>query len=385
MNRVTARPSHPAWVEVDLAALAHNAAVIRRATPGGAQVGILVKANAYGHGREAAARAALAGGADWLVVATLDEGLALRAAGFDAPILVVYPIPPDGVAAAVAARLDLTAGGDDDLRRTLEAATGGPLRLHLEIDTGMGRGGIAPDGLVGAVARIDNARTAELAGAWSHLADGRDPERSGEQARRFENSLARLAATGRNVVPRHLVATEGLFTRSAPAYELVRIGLAFYGELGLDVVPSPELAPLAAELRPAMAVKARPVRIESLPAGSTVGYGSEWRTDRPSRIATLPVGYADGWARASWPGGSVLINGTRAPIVGRVSMDSICVDVTDIHDATLDAEAVLLGAQGSERITVAELARLRGTIPNEVLSTVGPRLPRVFRDEGLDR
>jgi alanine racemase len=379
--------SHPAWVEVDLAALVHNAGVLRRAIPADARLGLLVKANAYGHGLEMGARAALSGGADQLMVATLDEALALRGAGIDAPVLVVYPIPPDAVGEAVAAGLELSVSGLGSVRRSLEAWTAaagvphGVLRLHIEVDTGMGRGGIAPEALVEAVRLIDAAAATAIAGIWSHLADGSDMARSREQARRFESALATVAATGRSLPMRHLAATEGLFTGTAPPYEMVRVGLGFYGELGLGVVPSPALAALAAELRPAMAIRARPVRLEVMPAGATVGYGGEWTAERRSLIATLPVGYADGWTRLYWPGASALLRGRRVPLVGRVSMDSVCVDlsdVADLGDVSMDEEFVLLGEQGGERISANELARLRGSIPNEVLCSFGPRLPRVY-------
>jgi alanine racemase len=162
---------------------------------------------------------------------------------------------------------------------------------------------------------------------------------------------------------------------------MVRVGLGFYGELGLGVAPDPAQAALAVELRPAMTVKARPVRLELLPAGASVGYGSEWTAERPSLIATLPVGYADGWTRSSWPGAFALLRGRRVPLVGRVSMDAVCADATDVADAgevTMDEAFVLLGGQGVERITPNELARLRQTIPNEVFCSFGPRLPRRY-------
>ena len=165
---------------------------------------------------------------------------------------------------------------------------------------------------------------------------------------------------------------------------MVRVGLGYYGELGLGVEPRPELAGLASELGPAMTVKARPIRVEALSAGATVGYGGEWRAERPSIIATLPIGYADGWTRSSWPGASGLLRGRRVPLVGRVSMDSVCADVTDVAvdgEVTLDEELVLLGGQGAARITPGELARLRGTIPNEVFTGFGSRLPRVYLGE----
>jgi alanine racemase len=181
---------------------------------------------------------------------------------------------------------------------------------------------------------------------------------------------------------RHLVASEGLLAAASPAHDLVRIGLAFYGELGVGFRPDPAMAAAANALRPALTLLARPVRIETLPAGARVGYGGEWEAERPSTIATLPIGYADGWPRAAWPGSEALARGRRVPLVGRVSMDSVCVDLTDVPGATLDDEVVLLGAQGGDRITVDEVAAHRGTIPNEVLATLGMRLPRRYLRAG---
>lgn len=380
------RSTQPAWVEVDVGALVHNATVLRRTAPATARLGLLVKANGYGHGLEVAARAAVTGGADQLIVATLDEALALRAAGLEAPLLVIYPILSGGVADAAAAGVELTLGGRDSATRTLRAwgaardrMPGRTLAVHVEVNTGMGRGGVAPNDLASVIRAIAAQPATRIAGIWSHLADGADETRSAEQVRRFDAAITTLTAGERPVPPLHLVTTEGLFTRSAPALDMVRIGLAFYGQLGLDVTPAPELVSLAAELRPAMAVKARAVRVEPVPSGGTVGYGGEWVADRHSTIATLPIGYADGWPRASWPGESALVRGRRVPLVGRVSMDSVCADVTGISGLTERDEFVLLGAQGAERISVTDLARHRGTIPNEVLCSFGPRLPRVHR------
>lgn len=376
-----------AWIEVDAAALAHNAGVFRRAIPAGTRLGILVKANGYGHGMLVAARAAVAGGADQLMVVSLEEGLALREAGLTVPILVVYPIDPRFVDEALAADLELSVSGVDSAERLLVAwdasrvhQDGRTLRLHVEVDTGMGRGGVQPPDLPGVVAAIDAAGGIEIAGIWSHLADGADPVRSAEQVQAYETALVALAATGRSLPPRHVAATEGVFVGTGPAYDMVRIGLGFYGELGLGIEPASTLAALAADLRPAMTVAVRPARLEWLPAGSPVGYGGEWVAQRRSRIATLPIGYADGWTRRYWPGASALVRGQRVPLVGRVSMDSVCADVTDVAaDAQLDLDDVfvLLGGQGDERITPNELAGIRGSLPNEVFCAFGPRLGRV--------
>ncbi len=381
--------SSSAWIEVDLGALTGNARVLRTAIGPEVGLGILVKANGYGHGLEMSARAALAGSADALIVATLDEALALREAGIEGRILVVYPVPRIGVGDAVAAGIELSVSGVRSARETLEGwrnAAGrvrdGTLRLHVEIDSGMGRGGVQPEGLAELLELAGASERTAIAGAWSHLADGSDAAASAEQAARFQDAMAAFAATGRPIPERHLVASEGLLAATAPVHDLVRIGLAFYGELGIGFVPSEAATAAAGALRPALTLKARPVRIEALPRGARVGYGGEWHAERPSIIATLPIGYADGWSRSSWPGSEALARGRRVPLVGRVSMDSVSVDLTDAGEVTMDDELVLLGAQGNERITINEVAERRGTIPNEVLATLGPRLPRRYLDGG---
>jgi alanine racemase len=363
---------------VDRAALTHNAGVWRRAVPAGTRLGILVKANGYGHGMVVAARAALRGGADQLLVATLDEGLALRSAGIDAPVLVVYGIPADGLAEAAAAGLEISVAGVGHAAAVAAAARSGvaPLRVHVEVDSGMGRGGVPPARLVESLQALRTAGV-EVVGLWSHLADGMDAERSRLQIERYEGALADAGAAGFRGLLRHLSATEGVILGTGPAYDMIRIGLGYYGELGLGVEPTGPLAALAAELRPAMSVKARPIRLEDVPARVTIGYGGEWQTTRPSRIATLPIGYADGWTRRYWPGAEAIVRGQRVPLVGRVSMDSVCADVTDVPGVTPEDEVVLLGSQGDERITAADLAALRGSIPNEVFCDFGPRLVRV--------
>ena len=372
-----------AWIDVDAAALAHNATVFRRAIPAGTRLGILVKANGYGHGMLVAAHAAVAGGADQLMVVSIEEALALRAAGLAAPILIVYPIDPDAVEEAVRAELEVSVSGVASTRRLLEGwaasqarSAGGVLRLHVEVDTGMGRGGVAPADLPDVLARIDAAGSVDDRRDLDASRRRHRPERSHAQVVAYDAAVASVAAAGR--ASRHATwpRTEGVFVATGPAYEMVRIGLGFYGELGVDVEPATELASLAAELRPAMTVAARPARLEWMPAGASIGYGGEWTAERPSLIATLPIGYADGWTRRYWPGADALVRGRRVPLVGRVSMDSVCADVTDRRRLGMDEPFVLLGGQGDERITPVELARLRDTVPNEVFCAFGPRLAR---------
>jgi len=380
-------PSPRAWIEIDADAIRENARILRRAIPDRTLLGLMVKANGYGHGLVAAARAALDGGCDRLMVVTIEEALELRAAGILGPLLIVYTVAPDAVESAVMADIELSVSGPDATRRTLEAwAAVAPhhpdarLHLHLEIDSGMGRSGAQPIDAPDIVAAIMASTRTDLDGVWTHLANGDDAQRSATQVAAFETAaglvIEAVTASNRPVPVRHIAATEGLVCETAPTLDMVRIGLGLYGEIGVDVVPTPRMAPVVAGLRPAMAVKVRPVRVEDLPAGASVGYGSEWTATRQSRIATLPIGYADGWTRRYWPGADALVRGQRVPLVGRVSMDTVCADVTDVPGVDPDDEFVLLGAQGAERISAVELARIRGSIPNEVFCAFGPRLAR---------
>lgn len=385
---MTAMPRHPAWIEVDFGALIANARLLREVVPATARLGILVKANGYGHGVVMPGRAALAGGADQLIVAALEEGLALRSAGIDAPVLVVYPVMPAAVGEAAQADLELSVSGLASAVqlaaawRAARSGISGPLRVHVEVDSGMARGGARPEQVLAVFEALEQAGGIEIAGLWSHLADGSSAEGSRAQVNAFERATSLVGGSGRPVPSRHIAASEGIFVGTGPAYDMARVGLAFYGELGLGVEAAPDLIDAASRLRPAMTIKARPVHLELVPTGGSVGYGGEWTAARPSLIATLPIGYADGWTRQYWPGGSALVRGQRVPIAGRISMDSTTVDVTDVPDVGMDDEFVLLGRQGTDRITANELARDRRSIPNEVLATLGPRLPRVYVGAG---
>jgi len=375
----------PAWVEVDLDALEANARLVRRLLPVGGLLGVVVKAHGYGHGLEMSALAARAGGADWLIVATLDEAANLRVAGLDLPILATYPVPEDRLDVAADLGLDVVAGSADSVEAVVAAKTaararpgGAPLRVHLEIDTGLTRGGALPGDAVAAARRLAAAPGVVLAGAWSHLRSPEDPGACALQVARFEAATADLVAAGIPVPLRHVVSTDGLLGGTCPAFDLARIGYAFYG--GTDTAPAPSgsAAEVAAALRPALSIKARAVGLEEVPAGTEVGYGGTWRAERPSVIATLPIGYGDGWIRSTSPGAHVLVHGLRAPLVGRVSMDAVGVDVTEAGPVRPGDEFVLIGSQGDAAISLAEVAAVRGSISREVLALLGPRLPRVY-------
>ncbi len=352
-----------------------------------------MKADAYGHGATMVGPWLERAGASGLCVATLDEGLELRAVGVRLPILVLYPIPPDGVATALAARLALTAADTTLLARTLAArvalgAGAGTLVVHVEVETGLGRAGIAPRDLPAAVAAIRATPGAELAGVWSHLAAPADAPRSGRQVATFDAALS--AAWPDDARPiRHLAATGGLLAATVPAYDRVRLGLGLYGLVPDGYAPgtgdrASAATAAAAALRPVLSLHARPVRVVDLPAGHGVSYGPSFETDRPSRIATLPLGYGDGWPRVASNRAEALVRGLRVPLVGTVAMDAVMADVTDVPGppVSVDDAFVLLGEQagplGTGEIAAAELAHERTTISWEVVTQMARRLPRVY-------
>ncbi len=378
-----------AWVEVDLDALEANARVVRRLLPAESRLGIVVKANGYGHGLEMAARAAVTGGADWLIVATVDEGRNVRAAGITIPTLATYPPPPVLLEEAAELDLDVTVGDEASIKAAIRAGAararrgGTALGLQLEVDTGMSRGGVPVELAAVVASRLATAPGIRFRGIWSHLASGDDAASTRAQVERYERVLTALATAGIVIPLRHVAASESLFRQTCPAYDLVRVGDAFYG--GADTTrptAGPPLAAAAAELRPALALKARAVRIAEVPPGTEVGYGGTWRAERPSLIATLPLGYADGVPRSSSPGAVALVRGRPVPLVGRVSMDAIGVDVTDAGPVGHDDEFVLVGEQAGASISAADAATARGTIARELVSSLGPRLPRVYLQGG---
>ncbi len=384
-----------AWLEIDLARLAGNVRAIVAALPAGTLVEAVVKANAYGHGAVPVAHAALAAGARGLCVATLDEALALRAAGIAAPILILFPVPPDGVAEAARAGIALAAGDSVVWARGLAAyvrarrrARGrlGELAVHVGIETGLGRDGLEPDDAVAAVRALAAVPGTHFDGAWSHLQAPEDADRTARQVARFEAALAALAAAGHPAPHRHLLASGGLLAverhvgGERPLFDGLRVGLALYGIVPEGLPVAPAGAAIHDSMRPVLSLHARPVRVTDLPAGEGVGYGPSFVTARPSRIATLPVGYADGWARGLGNRATALVRGGRVPLVGTVAMDAVMADVTDVPGppVTPDDEFVLLGEQGDLRITAAELAQERTTISWEVVAGMSARLTRVY-------
>ena len=376
-----------AWLEVDLDVLAANARAMRTLVGPAARLGIVVKADGYGHGIEGASVGAVRGGADVLIVASLDEARAVRAAGIEARLLCLYPIPAGMVAEAVGLEMDVVAMDEGSLNAIITAAArtgdaGPPVRVHLGVDTGMSRGGFAASDALRAARRLASAGGAVQVGTWSHLHSPEDAAAVRRQAARLAAVVEMLRSAGIDPGARSIAATGGILADPDLALDLARIGLAFYGHVPGDVVPDPRAAAALGSLAPALSLRARAASITTVAAGETVGYGGEWRADRDARIATLPLGYADGWVRGYWPGAFALVRGRRAPIVGRISSDALTVDVSALPGVGDSDEFVLLGRQGSEEVTAEELASLRGSITWEVLDAFGPRLSRVYVGAG---
>jgi alanine racemase len=367
-----------AWLAIDLDRLRENLAALRALVAPGTLVDPVVKADAYGHGAVPVARALEDSGADGFGVATLDEALELRAGGVRAPILVLYPVPPALARQASVAGVALTLGDETLTERTLVSLADGPLErpleVHLEVETGLGRGGFDPAALPRVLARIRLASGIRLAGIWSHLGSADDPERSARQGQVFDAAAAPVAGS------HHLAASGGLIAGSAAPWQRVRPGLSIYGLAPEGLEIPADRASLAGRLAPVLSLRAQPVRVATLPAGAGVSYGDAFVTRRESRIATLPVGYGDGYQRIRTGRAEALVRGRRVPLVGTIAMDAVMADVTDIPgpSVTVDDEFVLLGRQGAEEISAVDLARLGTTISWEVLAGMARRLPRVY-------
>jgi len=379
-------PDARAWVEVDLNAVRANTARLR-ALPRLMRCSFMavVKADAYGHGLVPVAQAAVEAGADWLGVAAAAEGVALRQAGLQGPILLLCaPAPGE---AETLLRFGLTASvGDATTRAALVQATRRlglttPPAVHIEIDTGMGRAGVLPDEAL-EFWRAAVAAGLRVTGLMTHFSDADgDAECTLAQQSAFQAVRKNLEQAGAQFDQVHLSNSAGALRLGAAAGTMVRAGLLLYG----IQPPLQDAAPLlegsqqtAVSLQPAMTVKARVAAVRSLPKGHPISYGATHRLIRPSLVATVLLGYGDGYPRRLSNCGSVLLQGRRAPILGRVCMDQTVVDVTEIPGVAPGEIAVCLGAQRTARITVEEIAALVGTTEHEITTCFTARLPRVF-------
>ncbi len=361
----------PAWAEVDLDALRHNLAHLRRRTQPARILGV-IKADAYGHGAVAVGRELESAGVDWLGVALVEEGAELRRGGIEAPILVLGPAQKAQLPLFARHRLTPTVSSLEQLTAWRDFTAGAERRqpIHLKLDTGMTRLGIAAAECAEALDLVRRSSGLALAGLLSHLADADllESPHNAEQVERFAALVALLRPEEQGCVEVHLANTAGALHHPAGRHSLVRLGLGLFG-----------IDPAAREagLRPVLSVKARVVQLREVGKGVALGYGGLRTTARPSRIAVLPIGYADGYGWRLSNRAEVLLGGRRAPVAGAVSMDLTLVDVSDTGAAVGD-EAVLLGRQGDGEIHLAELARHSGTLSYEILCALGQRLTRRY-------
>jgi alanine racemase len=367
----------PSWVEVDLEAVRANArALVARAAP--AELLAVVKADGYGHGAEQVANAALEAGATWLGVALVEEGMALRSSGIDAPILVLSEPPPAAAAAVVAHGLTptvYTSRGIEALAKAVaDSGADAALPVHLKVDTGMHRVGCSIDDAPALVDEVVSRPELTLDAVCTHLAVADVPEDpyTDEQLDRFDAFVGGLEQRGMRPRLVHAANSAGLLAHDRARYDLVRVGIALYG-----VAPAPALEDRV-DLHAAMSLRARVSHVKTLPAGSRVSYGLRYELPRAGQICTVPIGYADGVPRnLGLTRGEVLVRGNRLPIAGTVTMDQLMVDAGDLPVEVGD-EVVLLGRQGDDEITAAEWADRLGTISYEVVSGIGTRVPRRY-------
>lgn len=369
MNQITSRA---AWAEIDLAALRHNIDLIRGQVGRGRKLIAVVKANAYGHGAVRISREALAAGCDLLAVATLDELAQLRAGNITAPTLVLGYLPPSAYSAVISLGGQITVTEADQLPLIDQAAAtlGRRALVQIKLDTGMHRLGWPPDlATVEALAAASALPNLQLAGIYSHLAtaDSSQQEASRAQLARFQHFLDLCRERQLRFPLIHLANSAAIAALPEAWFNAVRPGLILYG-----CQPSAEVG--LAGLRPLMSVQARVAQLRTLGRGEAVSYGGTWRAPGDSRIATIPLGYADGIPRLLSNSGCALVNGQRAPIVGRVCMDQLMLDVSKIPNLQVGDQVTLLGPG----LTAEEVAQTAQTINYELLCRLGARLERRY-------
>jgi alanine racemase len=369
------------WIELQRGAPDHNLRELRRGLKKNTILCAVVKANAYGHGMREIFP--LFDSADWFGVNSLEEGIELRELGEKRPILILGHVPLSGLADAVRHGLDLTVYNRETLAALagLDLETIGPARLHLKVETGTGRQGVLPEGVPGFVEQLQALPGARLVGVSTHFANIEDTlnhEYAQAQLDKFQGALRVL--DDKKVKPQyiHTAATAAAILFDKTHFNLVRAGIGIYGlwpsrETYLSTLLGHRPVP---DLQPVLSWKTRLVQIKELPEGSYIGYGCTYRATRPIRVGILPVGYADGYDRKLGNTAYVLIGGKRAPVIGRICMNLTMVDVSDIPEAGLEGEVVLLGRDGEERITAETMADWAGTINYEVVTRINPFLPR---------
>ncbi len=367
----------PTWTEINLDAIEHNLQEFRRILPENVKIMAVVKADAYGHGAVEIADAVVCGGAHSFAVAFLEEAVELRLSGVKKPILLIGPTPPGQVSEIIRHNLTQTVFSIESAaaisREAVSHNTCVP--VHVKVDTGMGRVGINPRETVSFIRQISDLPGIEVEGILTHLAsaDSADLSYTRYQIKLFEEALDACRQAGIKIPVTHAANSAGTISCPHSHYNIIRLGISLYGHY-----PSRELKTERIKLIPALSFKSRIIFLKKVPPRTYLSYGSTFVTEKTSVIATIPVGYADGFNRLLSNRGSVLVRSQRSPIVGRVCMDYTMVDVTHIENVTVGDEVVLYGAQGESSITVDEVAESLGTISYELLCNVDKRVSRFY-------
>lgn len=367
-----ARGMHSTWVSVDLDAIKQNVSQILDRS--GVRVIAVVKANAYGHGAVPVAKAALEAGATWCGVARVNEAIELRQAGIDCSILLLGYSPETRYEEMIANRVSMTVWGFDQADKISAAAsrTSQQAHLHIKVDTGMSRLGIDPGEVLELIEGIAKFPNLQIEGLFTHFAraDESDPGPTDTQEAQFDELLEKLKNAGIQIPLIHAANSAASLTRPSVHFNCVRLGIAMYG-----LHPSAE-CPLPPGFRPALSWKSVLSQVKTLPAGRGISYGHTYVTSKEERIGTIPVGYADGFRRIA--GNHVLVRGHKVPVIGRVTMDQILVQLDGVPDARAGDQVVLIGEQEGSRITAEEIAEKWDTINYEVTSGISHRVPRIY-------
>lgn len=357
---------------IDLAALRRNFAAVRSCVDSRVKMLVVVKADGYGHSAKLVAPALVEAGADWLGVATIEEGIELRSVGISKPILVLAGSGRGDVEALREHRLSAALLDVDMAHDLASTAKGWPIPVHIKIDSGMGRLGVRPEQLQQLLQTIQQLDCFRVEGVFSHFgnADRVDRAFSDSQVATFSSAVATIREMGLAPEWIHLANSAATIARPQAHFSMVRPGIVLYG-----VAPSGTVSPVP--LQPVMRVESRILQVKSLPAGVPVSYGQTYTTQRQTRCAVVPIGYADGYARAHSNRAFMLVRGRRVPVIGAVCMDLTMLDVTEVPEAQAGDEVVLWGRQGDEEIRVAEVGEWQGSVDYEVLIRLGKRVPRI--------
>ncbi len=376
----------PTWVEISLDALRSNIEQFQKVLPAGMKQMAVVKADAYGHGAVEVSKEVLAAGVDYLGVAFFDEALELRNAGITAPILVLGYTPPEGINRARELDVTIAVYSRDVLEalreqgRKQEPTSQKKLKIHIKLDTGMGRLGLHTE--ADAIPFIEEALLlpdVDVEGLFTHYANADEVDKSYtlEQYGRFERIVSYFTDKGETFPYIHAGNSAAAIDLPGLTYSMVRLGISMYG-----LYPSEDVDQTKIELKPVLSLKTGIVHLKTLPAGSGISYGTIYHTKGDEQIGTLPIGYADGYSRMLSGKAEVLVRGKRVPIVGRICMDQCMINVSDVPDVGALDEVVLIGEQGEERITAEDVASLLGTINYEIICMISHRVARVYVRNG---